>query len=296
MHRNNIFTKIFYPHFVVILIFLPITIASLIFSLKFLNSTSPFAIISYILSTYLLVVLCLKIPKVINHIKQFNANNKYASRWFNDVQLRMKVSLYASLLLNVLYAILQLGLGFYHNSLWFYSMAGYYFMLALIRYFLADYTKTYQANENEEKEIQKSLICGFLLLIMNIALGVVVALVVLQNKVFNYDVITTIALATYTFVSFTLAIVSCIKFRKFNSLVYSSAKSISLITSTVSMLTLESIMLSTFGDGKDLRFSKVVLSTSGAVVVIFSIIVAVLIILKANKKRLLKQKLSKGVD
>ena len=60
--------------------------------------------------------------------------------------------------------------------------------------------------------------------------------------------ITAIAMAAYTFTALTAAIINVIKYRKYNSPVYSAAKVISLAAALVSMLTLESTMLTTFGE------------------------------------------------
>lgn len=284
MKIKDITSKIFHPHIAVFLILLPISITLLTLSLLYYESTSIFAILSYLLASYMLIIISLKIPKLVSFLKKIKENNKYAKLWFSDVQLRMKVSLYLSVFWNTAYALLQLGLGIYHKSLWFFSMFAYYLLLTFIRFFLADYTKKYKANENQEQEIQKSLLCGCLLLCMNLALAVIITFIVLQYKTFQHSIVTTITLATYTFFTFTYAIVNCIRFRKYKSLVYSSAKSISLITASVSMLTLESTMLSTFGGTDDLLFCKIMLSVSGAVVIAFALSMAIIIIVKAGKK------------
>ena len=121
--------KLLYPHPAIIICLLPISVALLVLSLIFLDTESIIAIFAYLLSFYVLLVLCFKIPNIVAFFKKFKKENKYAKRYFSDVQLRMNISLYGSLIWNVAYAILQLGLGFYHKSFWFYSMFGYYVML-----------------------------------------------------------------------------------------------------------------------------------------------------------------------
>ena len=61
--------------------------------------------------------------------------------------------------------------------------------------------------------------------------------------------ITAIAMAAYTFLTLTVAIINVIRYRKYNSPVFFTSKAISLAAALVSMLTLESTMLTTFGDG-----------------------------------------------
>ena len=159
----------------------------------------------------------------------------------------------------------------------------YYLLLAIMRLFLANTTKNNTQNESP-LEIKNTLLCGCLLLFMNLALGVIIAFIVMQNKVFDHSEITTIALATYTFTTFIVAIVNCVRYKKYNNLVYSSAKKLSLITATVSMLTLESTMLSTFGNTDNIKFNLLMLAMTGAVVICFTIIMAIIIIVQACKK------------
>ena len=98
------------------------------------------------------------------------------------------------------------------------------------------------------------------------------------NKTFNHHPITTIALAAYTFVSFTIAIINFIKYKKLKSPVYSAAKSISLTSACVSIITLEATMLTSFGSDMDLVTRKILLGCTGGVISIFVVILAINII------------------
>ena len=221
---------------------------------------------------------------MVKSFKIFKQENKFMQKWFSDVRLRMKVSLYGSLVWNAAFAIFQLGLGFYHKSFWFYSMFCYYARLGIMRFFLLKHTRKYEANEEESIEIKKSILCGHLLILMNLALAVIVFFMVYWNKTFYHHMITTIALAAYTFLTFTFAIINLVKYKKYKSAVYSSAKTISLIAGAVSMLTLESTMLTTFGTNESPLFSQLMLSLSGAIVIGFAITMAIIMIVKGNKQ------------
>ena len=144
-----------YPHLAIILLFLPISVAFLTFSLIYFDSTSMISIVSYLFAFYMLVVICFMIPRIITFIKKIKNENKYIKRLLSDVHLRVNLTLYGSLLWNGAFAIFQLGLGFYHKSFWFYSMSAYYVVLAIMRFFLVRHTRTYKANEEDEKETKK---------------------------------------------------------------------------------------------------------------------------------------------
>ncbi len=96
--------------------------------------------------------------------------------------------------------------------------------------------------------------------------------------------ITTIAMATYTFFTFTFAIINLVRYKKYKSPIYSSAKAISLIAGAVSMLTLEATMLTTFGTTENSLFSQIMLSITGVAVIGFAITMAIIMIVKGNRQ------------
>ena len=136
MRWKNFGKSLLFPHLAIIILFLPISIALLAFSLVYSATTSAISIISYLFAFYMLMVICLRVPRIITFFRNIKNKNKYINKWFNDVHLRMNVSLYGSLIWNDVFAIFQLGLGFYNHSFWFYSMSAYYVFLAVMRFFL----------------------------------------------------------------------------------------------------------------------------------------------------------------
>lgn len=48
----------------------------------------------------------------------------------------------------MLYAVLQLGSGIYYHSAWFYTLSGYYVILAVMRYFLLKETRHKELGKN----------------------------------------------------------------------------------------------------------------------------------------------------
>lgn len=281
--------SLIYPHVAVIICLLPISVAFLVLSLIYLGTESVLAILSYLFSFYVLLCFCFRIPRMIQFFKKIKHENKYIRKWFTDVHLRVNVSLYGSLIWNVAFAIFQLVLGFIYKSFWFYSMFAYYVILAIIRFSLVKHTTKYKANEETEIEIKKYILSGWLLLFINLALAVIVFFMVYFNKTFYHHMITTIAMAAYTFFTFTFAIISLVKYRKYNSPVYMAAKSISLIAGAVSMLTLETTMLTTFGTNESPLFTQIMLSLTGVAVIGFAISMAIIMLVK-GKKALKEQK------
>jgi len=146
------------------------------------------------------------------------------------------------------------------------------------------------------EELVRYRLCGWIFLAMNLTLSLMVFFMVYWNRTFEHHEITTIALAAYTFTAFTVAIINMVKYRKYNSPVYSASKAISLASACVSMLTLEATMLTTFNDGSmNILTQKIMLGCTGGVISIFIITMAVYMIVQSNKKlNELKQRCNDG--
>ncbi len=273
-----------FPHIAIMIVLLPVATVLLIYELGFTEIDTMRTYVAYALSAYVLVIWCARIPVLVRMINTFKNSNKYAVRWREDVRLRMNVSLYGTFIWNIAYAALQFGLGCYHASSWYYSMAGYYILLAALRFSLGGYTRKYSAGEQMQTELKKYRFCGWVFLVINTAISAMMFLMISQGRNYGHHAITVIAMAAYTFTTFTFAIINIIKFRKYKSPVYSASKAISLSAACVSMLTLEDTMLITFSDGAvEPLMRKMFLVLSGGAVSVFIIAMAIYMIVRANK-------------
>ncbi len=285
MNWKKIGRTLLFPNIAIMIILIPIATVFLVYSMVFFGTESVIAIISYVLAAYTLTVWCFKIPYLIRSFKKFKNENKYARIWQDDTRLRVNISLYGTLIYNTAYALLQVGMGFWHHSFWFFSLAGYYISLAVMRFFLVRHTSKHRAGEKMMDELIRYRACGIAFFIMNLALALMMFFMVYWNRTFNHHEITTIALAAYTFTSLTFAIINVVKYRKYNSPAYSASKAISLASACVSMIILESTMLATFGDGTmSLKERRILLGVSGGVISVFIITMAIYMIIQGTKK------------
>ena len=285
MDWKRIGKSLLFPHMAVLILLLPLSAAYLIAAMVFIGVETVAAYISYVLATYTLTIWCCRIPELIKIVKRFKNNNKYAVRYQEDTHLRVKLSLYGTLIWNIGYATFQLGLGFYHHTFWFYSIGAYYICLAVMRFFLLTHTRKYTPGERRRVEIIKYRACGWIFLVMNLALTLIIFFMLYWNRTFEHHEITTIAMAAYTFTSFTMAIINVVKYRKYDSPVFSATKAISFASACVSMLTLTSTMLNTFSDGTMDAFSeKLMLGGVGFAVSGVVLVMAIGMIVKGSKK------------
>ena len=296
MNWKKLGKALLFPHMVIMLILVPLAASFLIGAMVFIGTDSPAAIISYVLAAYTLTVWCCRIPYLIRFFKNFKNKNKYIQKWQGDTRLRVKISLYGSLIWNALYGIFQLWLGFYHHTFWFYSLGAYYICLAVMRFFLALHTRKYEPGENMRNELIKYRACGWVFLVMNLALALIVFFMVYWNRTFQHHMITAIAMAAYTFTSLVIAIINVVKYRKYNSPVFSASKAISLAAALVSMLTLESTMLTTFGDGTmNVTGQKWMLGATGGAISLLIVLAAIyMIVISTKKLKQLKTEVENG--
>lgn len=276
--------RLLFPHPALAALAVVAAATLLIYSFVALEENDPVRYVAYPLSFYATLVLCLRIPRIVDFVRRFRRENKYYLIYRSDVRLRMNISLYGSFAYNAAYALFQLCLGLWHASAWFYAMAAYYLLLAVMRLLLANHARSYAPGEKQRMEWRKYRLCGMILLVMTLTLGVFVTYFVWQIRVFRHHEITTIAMAAYTFATLALAIVNVVRYRRYGSPAYSAAKAISLASASVSVLTLENSMLTAFGQENSELFRQIMLGATGAGVVLFVIGMAVYMIVHAVKE------------
>ncbi len=284
MDWKKIGKGLLFPPTAVAGLLLPAALVMMLYCVRYLESTSPLTIASYALSFYGLVLVCVRIPAIIRWVQRFRRENRYYLRYRDDVQLRINISLYAAFGFNTVYAVFQLCLGLWHHSAWFYAMAGYYLLLALMRLTLVRHTRRHMPGEDTPLEWRKYRFCGALLMVMNIALMIFTLYFVYRIRTFFHHEVTTIAMAAYTFTALTVAIVNAVRYRKYGSPAYSAAKAISLVSAAVSMLTLENAMLTTFGEDSSEGFRQIILGASGAGVILIVQGIALYMVVNAHRK------------
>ncbi len=296
MDWKKIGKVLLFPHIAIMIILIPISTALLICSMVLVGTESPIAYASYVLAAYTLTIWCFKIPNIIKFFKTFKDENKYAKMLQDDARLRVNLSLYGSLAWNALYGIFQLWLGFYHSTFWFYSLGAYYICLGVMRFVLLLHTRKYRPGEKMQTELKKYRACGWVFLAMNLALALIVFFMVYWNRTFVHHMITAITMAAYTFTSFTVAIVNVVRYRKYNSPVFSASKAISFASALVSMLTLESTMLTAFSDGTMSAVEqKWMLGATGGGIVAIILAMAISMIVSGTKKiKLIKSEEKNG--
>lgn len=250
------------------------------------------AYLSYVLSAYAMIITVTGAIDIVKWIRQGISSHPAVKRilgvpvierYFSETIFRAEVSLYPSLLINLFYAGIKLFSGIRYSSVWFGTLAVYYILLAVMRFFLLYYVrKKGRKQENPVSELKICRFCGMILLILDWALSGVIVLVVRKNSGFEYPGLLIYMMALYTFYAVITAIRNVIKFRKYESSVISVAKVINLTAALASMLSLETAMLTQFGAARDAAFRQRMSAATGAVVSILVLGMAVVIMARTT--------------
>lgn len=245
---------------------------------------SPIVYFIYSFSAYSLVILCVALQRWGQYVLLPAVNRQpLVRRYRTDLLFKSHLSLYLSLLLNLLYAVFKLVSGIWYGSVWLITLGIYYLFLLCMRCLLAHYLRRVPVGANLRAEYRRCRACGIVMALMNLALMGVIVLVLRQNRTFHYPGSLIYAMALYAFCAVASACVNLVKLRRQGSPVLSATKAISLAAALVSMLSLETAMLTEFGSGDDLTRQLLTGLTGGAVCLII-LLMALVMILKANRQ------------
>ncbi len=275
---------VLYPPVWVAIGLTPVAIGLLVYAFAVAGEGAIISVVGYVISAYMLTVWCFRIPNIVCWVRKMRTDNAYWLRWRTDPEWKSKITLTFTLVLNLAYGGLQLGLGIYHRSLWFYSMCVYYAFLSVMRWYLAKYVARGGMGEDRQTEWKKYRVCGVLILGMHVALSVIMGTVILNGRRIEHHFITCIALAGYTFLAFTLAIVNLVRYKKYNSPVLSAGKAIGMVSVCVSMFTLTTAMLTAFGGEESADFTGIVLTLVGIAVSVFVVGLGIYMCVNSSKK------------
>ncbi|MBQ5320241.1 MAG: hypothetical protein J6K17_14210 [Oscillospiraceae bacterium] len=280
--------KYLYPPLWVIILLVLICTAALVYTFIGGYEAHPAAYFTYVLSFYALTVIVMKcikiIPKHYRSAKEKVYANPVGERLMTDMKFRTHVSLYSSLGVNLLYVALNAVSGFLYHTAWFFVLAFYYTILAVMRFLLVRFVNRVGIGNNRFKELHRSRLCGYILLTVNLALSGAVLMILYQNKGYEYHGILIYVMAAYTFYITTVAIVNLVKYRKLGSPVMSMTKIIGMAAALVSMLSLETAMFSEFGKDMSTENKQIFIMLTGAGVSIIIVAMSVYSIVKNSKE------------
>lgn len=274
---KRLFIKIVYPNIFLSALVILLGFGLLIYTFSTKQVASPLAYIAYALSAYALVLIVMNAVPLIWKSRKWLENNKHTNRYLYEAEYRARVSLNIGLIINLAYVVLKAVSGIYYRSVWLGMVAVYYIVLSSIRFFLARSNK-------KSLTVKQSFLCyrftGVLMLFLNLTMSGMIVQMLWQNKGYSYPGFIIYASAAYTFYAVVIAIVNVIRYHRLDPIL-SATKMISFVAALMSLFTLQTALITQFGEGNDFR--GVMNTVTGSAVAVLTVGFAVFMIVRANK-------------
>jgi hypothetical protein len=213
---------------------------------------SVFAYLVYPMCVYDLVVVIAILPQVTNRVRSAMIQSKVAnkivstslvSKYLADREFRAIVSLSQGMGFNLLYGLYHSGVGMLYHSVWSVSLGAYYLGLGLLRAYLLWMWQRSSDIAQERRCFRRTAAVLFLL---NIPMGGVIVLVVMEDQAFSYPGHVIYLSALYAFYAIIAAAIHLIKSRKTGRMFLSASKVLSMVSAMMSILALQTALLSRF--------------------------------------------------
>lgn len=280
---NRLIKKMFFlPPIPTLLISIPSYIL-VIYALEDKSMNPAITYLAYLISAYAFTITITGISGIVYWIRKGIEQHPLArkllripllNRYFSEDVFRAEAALYQGFLINLAYTGIKLFSGIYYKSIWFITLAVYYFLLSVMRFSLL---------HHKNSKWRRYRLCGIILLFMNQALVGIIILAVHENSSFEYPGMLIYIMALYAFYAAITAVVNVVKFRKYGNPILSAAKVIDLTAALVSILSLETAMLTQLGSAGDTGFRLIMTAATGVGVSAIVLGMAVYMIAHATK-------------
>lgn len=205
---KNIIRKILFPNNIIGFILFNLGYILLIYVFSCHLEETPLAYISYLLSTYALIIFCLWFLKACKFSNRVLKESKAYQIYQKNFLVVIKTSIYFSTLLNLIYGLFKLGIGIYYQSWRFITFSIYYLLLSFIRVTLA------KNIDNPHKEYFKLKHTGIILLLLNLILVGIIILIIKQKQIIDYKGSLIYLIAFYDFYLIISAVINVFKYQK----------------------------------------------------------------------------------
>lgn len=293
MNWKKIGRRLLFPPVWLILLLTVLSAAVLIY--VFINNLNETALsyAAYIAAFYTLVAVCAFLARTLpgryRQAKQAVYGNPLGNRYLTDVEFKNRVSLYCSLAVNLLYAGMNGVSAFLYHSAWFGIFAGYYMILAVMRFLLVRYFHRDRLRRSRLTELRRARVCAGILATVSLVLAGAVPMILYQGRGFEYHGTLIYAMALYVFYITISAVSELIRYRKYNSPILFVSKAVKTAAALVSMLALETAMFSQFGGNPEEQRAMIMATGAGISLVITAMAVSTCIRSTREIKKIRRQ-------
>lgn len=229
---------------------------------------------------YTVYILILFIPQAKTRLGIWLGRHALIEHLVRDFGFRTVVITVGSFALSIVYGVFNGVLGILSLSVWYGVLATYYILLALMRGGVLLYHRR-KDKRGETSPTKTYRTCGILLVVLSLAFSVAVAQMVLIERAFVYAGLMIYASAAYAFYKITMSVINLLRAHRQSDLIVQAIRDINLTDATVSILALQTALLSTFGDGGGI--APLFNAITGTVVCLFNLGLGTFMICRAGR-------------
>ena len=208
------------------------------------------------------------------------AASPIVGRYFKDLAFRGSISIYQGIAVNLFYVAFRIMAAIRYASVWFLSMAVYYLVLGGLRAYLI----VYYRRRTPELERRCYHTTAWFLFLLNIPMGGMIVLMVRTDSGFSYPGYVIYLSALYTFYTMITSAINLIRFRRLGSPILSAAKVLHFVAAMMSILGLQTAMISRFSENGE-NYRRMMNAITGGFVYGIVILIAIYMLLHGRYLR-----------
>ena len=207
------------------------------------------------------------------------AASPITGHYFKDLVFRGSISIYQGIAVNLFYVVFRV-IAIRYASVWFLSMAVYYLVLGGLRaYLIVCYRR-----RTPELERRCYHTTAWFLFLLNIPMGGMIVLMVRTDSGFSYPGYVIYLSALYTFYTMITSAINLIRFRRLGSPILSAAKVLHFVAAMMSILGLQTAMISRFSENGE-NYRRMMNAITGGFVYGIVILIAIYMLLHGRYLR-----------
>lgn len=215
-----------------------------------------------------------------NKLMRKAAASPIMGRYFKDLAFRGSISIYQGIAVNLFYVAFRILAAIRYASVWFLSMAVYYLVLGGLRAYLI----VYYRRRTPELERRCYHTTAWFLFLLNIPMGGMIVLMVRTDSGFSYPGYVIYLSALYTFYTMITSAINLIRFRRLGSPILSAAKVLHFVAAMMSILGLQTAMISRFSENGE-NYRRMMNAITGGFVYGIVILIAIYMLLHGRYLR-----------
>ena len=220
-------------------------------------------------------------------LKEIGHRIPLIDRMMREKNFRFRVFLYWSTFISFMMLVFYIWAGWAYDSFWFFALAGYNFVVMMIRMIMSrrDFyykRKGYKGERLYRRQMHTYRWVGFAILFLNLFIGAMALLMTFKNQYFPYHPALIMSIALFAIYRFVTGFTNAKKYQDNKNKIFSAAKVLDMIIGIMAMYTLQTTMLSLLPDDHMGRFYANLVV--GIVVFFYSFIIGVKMIIHSTKE------------